>query len=124
LAGRFIHHIENEISRRTTAHQSLPAADHAATVSTRLKMAHVSLGVASNRPFVSSNPPHDQQNDENDQNHAEDTDTAVTEAIAVTTKAAAEATEEKNNEDDNEDGSERHDRISVGMMPIPGRGPT
>jgi hypothetical protein len=43
----------------------------------------------------------------------------VSEAVAVSTKAAAEAPEEKNDENDEKNGTERHDISSSGMfLPI------
>jgi hypothetical protein len=56
------------------------------------------------------------QDDDQDANYAH---SAMPEAVAVSTKAAAEAPEEKNDENDEKNGTERHDISSSGMfLPI------
>ena len=56
--------------------------------------------------FAVSNPPHQHKNDNDDQYYADDTDAAVSEAIAITAEAATEATKQKDEKDDNKNDSD------------------
>ena len=47
----------------------------------------------------------------------DDTNTAVTKAIAVAAEAATKATEQKDDEEDDEDESERHDPSPFSALP-------
>ena len=49
-------------------------------------------------PRVRSNPTHEKQNDEDDQNNADDTDAAMTVAVAVPAEATTETTKQKDDE--------------------------
>jgi hypothetical protein len=60
-------------------------------------------------PPVRSKPTHEHQHNENDQDYADDTDTAMTEAVAVAAEAATEATNQEDDEDDDEYESYGHD---------------
>jgi len=60
---------------------------------------------------IRSKPTHEKQYDEDDQDEADDTHAAMTEAIAVPTEAATEATKQENDEYDYQYESERHNSI-------------
>jgi hypothetical protein len=64
-------------------------------------------------PPVGSKPTHEKQYDEDDQNDADDTDAAVTEAVAVAAEATTEATKQEDDENDDEYESNGH-----GLSPV------
>jgi len=68
---------------------------------------------SSDIPPIRSQPPHENQYDEDDQDYADDSDSAVTESVAVAAEAATEAAEEENDEDDDKNESHRHGVISI-----------
>jgi hypothetical protein len=53
-------------------------------------------------PPIGSKPPRRKQYDNDDQDGAANTDNAVTEAVAITAETAAEATKQKDDEEDDE----------------------
>jgi hypothetical protein len=53
-------------------------------------------------------PPKQHENENNDKDEADDADATMPEAVAVAAKTATEPAEQKNDEKDNEDGSDRH----------------
>ena len=61
--------------------------------------------------FLRSKPTGKQEHDDDDQDDADDTDAAMAVAVAVTAEAATKATDQKNDEDNEKDSSERHDHI-------------
>jgi hypothetical protein len=53
-------------------------------------------------PRVRSNPTHEKRNDEDDQNNADDTDAAMTVAVAVPAEATTETTKQEDDEENDE----------------------
>jgi hypothetical protein len=68
----------------------------------------IGLIAAFNIPPVRSNPSHEKQYDENDQNHTDDTNAAMTEAVAVAAESATEAAKQEDDKYDDEYKSDRH----------------
>jgi hypothetical protein len=98
---RFINHIKYSGAALLSTQRSASGSVHSAK--NRL-IRHFAAG---------SDPSKQYENDNDDQDDPENTDATVTVAIAVAAEAAAEATEQENDEKDDENGSERHDFISV-----------